>query len=158
MNKIEMVDGYLYFDNGKFDEWCVYYVSSDGSKYAPKDIDYFNDLYKYTKIFDSNDIYSDFVMIYNITSKVIDENVIKLIRKVSIKYGEFSEDVFRMFATIYMGMIAEENKKNTRLGKRIKRLGVYYLLVKLETPKYCSDFMKGKSWLEIDKLCQEGGF
>lgn len=158
MNKIDLVDGCLYFGNGKFDNWCVYEINFAGIKRAPKDIDYFNELYEYTKIFKCNALYDDFIKIYDLTSRILDESVVETIKKISLKYGEFSNDIFRIFATIYMGMIAEENKKNTKLGKRIKRLGVYYLLVKLKTPEYCSNFMRDKTWVEIDRLCLEGNF
>lgn len=52
----------------------------------------------------------------------------------------------------------KKNKANTKVGRRIKRLGLYYLLIKGETPEYSANFMKNKKWREIDKMCQEGGF
>ena len=55
-------------------------------------------------------------------------------------------------------MIAEENKAFTKLGKRIKRLGVYTLLIEKKPLKYSTNFMRGKRWREIDKLCKERGF
>lgn len=132
MNKIELIDGsYLYFDRGKFDDFCVYQMDSDGVRYAPRDIDYFNDLYEYTDRFKNSDLYGDFVKIYDLTTISFDYDVVRIIRDISTKYEDVSDDIFRIFSTIYMGMIAEENKKNTKLGKRIKRLGIYYLLVKL---------------------------
>lgn len=159
MNKINLLNGnYLYYDSGGFDDWCVYEVDKYGIKKAPKDIDYFNDLYEYAKIFDNDEIYNDFVEIYDMTTKEFNINVIGKIKKLSCKYGKFNDDIFRIFSTLYMTMISEENKKNTRLGKRIKRLGIYYLLIKLEKPEYCVSFMTGLPWREIDKLCLEGGF
>ena len=159
MNKIELQDGkYLYYDKGRFDDWCIYEVFDNGKKSAPKDIDYLNELNKYTKIFDRNKIYQDFVQIYNLTNNQLELSIILEIKNISNTYANYSKDFFRIFAIIYMGMVAEENKKNTKLGKRIKRLGIYYLLVKEKSPSYCANFMKEKNWKEIDKICLEGNF
>lgn len=159
MNKIDLLDGnYLCYDRGQFDDWCVYKVDENGLSEAPKDIDYFNDLYEYAKIFDNDKIYNDFVIIYDMTTNIFESNVVEEIRNLSNEYGRFSDEIFRIFSTLYMVMISEQNKKNTRLGKRIKRLGVYFLLVKEEKPEYCANFMRGKPWQELDKLCLEGGF
>lgn len=159
MNKINLLNGnYLCYNKGKFDEWCVYEVDEKGLRKAPKDIDYFNDLKNYTKTLNSQKIYNDFIIIYDMTNKTIEENVIKKIESIALNYEKYSIDIFRIFATIYMAMIAEENKKHTKLGKRIKRLGIYFLLIKNQTPEYCANFMRGKTWKEIDILCKEGGF
>jgi len=159
MDRIELFDGgYLYFDMGRFDNFCVYQMNKDGIRYAPRDIDYFNDLYEYVSKYYKDNLYNDFVKIYDLTTNRIEENVVKIIREISIEYDEDGDNIFRIFSTIYMGMIAEENKKNTKLGKKIKRLGIYYLLVKLRTPEYCSNFMKNMNWREIDRLCNESGF
>lgn len=55
-------------------------------------------------------------------------------------------------------MVAEENKAYTRLGKRIKRLGVHIYLIDNESLDYSVNFMKGMGWRQIDKLCKERGF
>ena len=63
-----------------------------------------------------------------------------------------------LFSTLYMTMISEEQKQYTKLGKRIKRLGVYALLKENKTALEAAEFMKGMNWREIDKLCKERGF
>ena len=103
-------------------------------------------------------LYADFIKLYNDTTSTFEENKILTIKKLASNYNEYSNEIFRIFCILYMGMIAEENKKNTRLGKRIKRLGVYYLLIKNMSPSYCANFMKKMNWKQIDKLCIEGGF
>lgn len=159
MNKIDLLNGkYIYYDKGKFDKWCVYEVEENGKKKAPKDIEYFNELKQISKIFTKEKIYKDFVIIYDLTSNVFDLNVVKKINSISNTYNEYNNQIFRLFSILYMAMIAEENKKGTRLGKRIKRLGIYYLLLKNNDPEFCANFMKGKNWKEIDKLCVEGEF
>lgn len=159
MDRIYLQDGsYLRHQKGRFDKWCVYVVVNNCSKKAPEDVEYFKELLDYSKMFKKEKLYADFVAIYDLTNDRIEENVVDYIEKISSQYGRFQEDIFRIFATLYMTMISEEHKKNTKLGKRIKRLGMYYLLVKDKSPEYCANFMTGKNWRVIDLLCKEGGF
>jgi hypothetical protein len=55
-------------------------------------------------------------------------------------------------------MIAEENKENTKLGKRIKRLGMYQTLVEKLDPFLAANFSRGMKWQEIDEECHKRGF
>jgi hypothetical protein len=55
-------------------------------------------------------------------------------------------------------MIAENNKLNTKLGKRIKRLGLHTLLIDGKSIDYSVSFMRGMSWKDIDLLCKSKGF
>ena len=57
-----------------------------------------------------------------------------------------------------MAMIAEEQKKFTRLGKRIKRLGIYKLLIENRSVSESANFMRGMGWRDIATLCEERGF
>ena len=59
---------------------------------------------------------------------------------------------------IYAGMVAERNKKNTVLKERIKRLGMYQLLVKNFTPVNAANFSKGKKAKELNIICNKHGF
>ena len=159
MNKIYLKNGnYLVYGQGKFDKWCVFEVNQNGKRKAPKDINYFNNLYEFAKIFGSDKIYTDFVKIYDMTTKYFENYVIEEIENISLKYEDYKDDIFNNFLILYMAMISEQNKKNTVLGKRIKRLGLYYLLVKGQPLEYCVNFMTGKNCRELDKLCREGGF
>ena len=63
-----------------------------------------------------------------------------------------------IFSILYMAMIAEERKKNTRLGKRIKRLGIHKLLIEKSNVLDAANFMRGMGWREIDSLCRARGF
>ena len=140
----------LYFDEGRFDKWCVYEKNSYGKRIIPRDVEYFTELLKLTNYFKRDDIYNDYISIYDLTTKNFDNNVVDVIKKISLKYGEFKSEVFRTFSILYMAMIA--------VGRRIKRLGVYYLLFKDKSPEFCANFMRKMPWQEIDKLCKEGGF
>lgn len=55
-------------------------------------------------------------------------------------------------------MIAEKRKQYTRLGKRIKRLGIYKLLIEKSNIYEAANFMRGMNWKDIDKLCKNRGF
>ena len=60
-------------------------------------------------------------------------------------------------------MVSEWNymirgKIPTKLQHRIKRLGVYTMLIKGKDPEYSANFMKNMPWYEIDELCIEDGF
>ncbi len=151
-------DKYLTFSRGKFDDWCVYEIDSEGVRKPPLDIEYFNEIEELTQFFSPDEIYDDFIELYNETTKSFDEKVIIDIEKIVEHYNSYADDMFRIFCILYMGMIAEENKRYTKLGKRIKRLGMYNLLIKRFEPEYCANFMKGMGWKDIDKICEEGGF
>ena len=126
----------LEFASGSFDDWCVYLTDAEGKRSAPKDEDYFTALKLFSNKYGAEKIYKDFVSFY----------------------GDDCIDLEIIFSILYMGMIAEENKKNTRLGKRIKRLGLYTLLVEDETIFKSANFMRGMTWRTIDALCKERGF
>lgn len=159
MAKIYLSNGsYLCFNQENFDKWCVYEISQTGSKKAFKDIEYFNELYKYTLNFDKKELYKDFVTIYDLTTNNFDYKIIPVIKNISTKYGIYKNDIFKIFSLLYMGMIAENNKENTKLGKRIKRLGVYYLLIENKDPNFCANSMRGHSSKEINDICLKAGF
>ena len=46
-------------------------------------------------------------------------------------------------------MVAEENKENTKLGKR---LGVVLLLFEKFTPEKTANSLKGVSWQKLNKM------
>lgn len=156
---IEFSDGsYLTFDDGKFDSWCVYLRMPNGESWIPKDVEYFEWLVEYGKQYGSNKIYNDFIKFYDVTTQEVEESVKRIIDEISLSYGDDREMMKKIFSIIYMAMIAENNKKNTKLGKRIKRLGIYCLLVKGYDAKQAASFMRHMKAYEIDKLCKQFGF
>ncbi|MCF7926837.1 MAG: hypothetical protein K9L74_04620 [Candidatus Izimaplasma sp.] len=147
----------LGFDRGKFDSWCVY-LSENGSRYAPTDLEYFDFFRKMGKIFGFKVIYNDFIKVYNLTNNAFDDNVSLLIDQISKNYGKYTLKMSKYLTIIYMGMIAEENKRFTKLGKRIKRLGMYELLIEQKKPFVAANSTKGMKWRQIDNLCKKIGF
>ena len=59
---------------------------------------------------------------------------------------------------LYSGMIAEENKENKILKKRIKRLGIHQVLIDGISPEKAAVFSKGKKWKELDEIMKSKGF
>lgn len=55
-------------------------------------------------------------------------------------------------------MVAEENKLGTKLGKRIKRLGIHQVLYDRYSPAAAASFSRGLSWTRIDNECKLRGF
>jgi hypothetical protein len=55
-------------------------------------------------------------------------------------------------------MIAEENKANAILKKRVKRLGVHQVLVLGMPPSEAAKFSNGKKWRDLDAIMKSNGF
>lgn len=147
------------FDQGKFDNWCVYIVESSGNKKAPFDTEYFRDLQKIATHYEDNKVYNDFVLIYEQTNNIIDTHVLSSIDKITKTYNpEHQILIEQWFTVIYAGMIAEENKQYAVLKKRIKRLGMYQVLVEKMQPEEAANFSKGKKAKDLDPIMKEYGF
>ncbi len=147
------------FDQGRFDEWCVYVVEPNGSKKAPYDETYFSELYEISKHYPKGKVYNDFVKIYNLTGRSIDHSVVSIIDEISRTYlPEHQNIIEKWFSVIYAGMIAEENKERAILKKRIKRLGMYQVLMLDMPAKEAAKFSYGKKWRELDEIMKKYGF
>jgi hypothetical protein len=149
---------HLEFDMGNFDEWCVWERRSDGSKFAPRDVDYFRKLLNYGETFGHTKVYSDFVAVYDVAGREVTNEAQKVVKARAYEYQTLKEDAEKTFMILLMSMIAENRKRNTRLGKRIKRLGVHDLLLVSRNVMHAANFMRGMKWHEIDCLCREYGF
>lgn len=150
---------FLEYDHGSFDEWCVYLTRPNIARYAPRDYQYFSRLVELNKIYGSKySLYADFVSIYNLTTSTLEPSVFDFIKTISAKYIDHAIEVAIDFSILYMGMVAEENKAYAKLGKRIKRLGVYQILIDKLEPMEAANFSKGKKWRELDKICKMKGF
>jgi len=141
------------FDQGKFDNWCVYIVEENGAKQAPYDVDYFTRLKELNMIYGGNKVYEDFLKIYYSTDKTINPDVLDLIDGIVSTYlPEHQISIEQWFTVIYAGMIAEENKQFAILKKRIKHLGVHQTLVQDYEPAAAAKFSQGKKWGELDRI------
>lgn len=141
------------FDRGKFDEWCVYLLEENGYRKAPFDREYFSDLQMLSSLYPKDKVYLDFLRIYQQTTQYIDPQVNSLIDDIVTTYAVVHQDLLEQcFTVIYAGMIAEENKKNAILKKRIKHLGVYQILKLKMLPDVVANFSRKRSWQELDRI------
>lgn len=147
----------IFYDKGSFDNWCVYIRKAD-KRYAPKDTEYFNRLQQLAKKHSAQKIYKDFVRIYQQTTSKINAETINLIKNLSEGYADDAEEIRLWFTVMYAGMVAEENKANKILGKRIKRLGVYQVLILQRSPEHAANYGRGKKWKYLAEIMQEYGF
>lgn len=148
----------LEYDQGAFDAWCVYLTRPNVERYAPRDFQYFERLERYGRLYGASSIYDDFVSVYDRTTKSLSNSVFEYIKQLTQKYGDDALDIAIDFSIIYMGMVAEENKAFTKLGKRVKRLGVYQVLIDRMNPHTAANFSRGKKWREIADICEAKGF
>jgi hypothetical protein len=147
------------FDKGKFDDWCVYVVEKDGTKKAPFDKTYFEDLYRISQKYPADKVYNDFVLIYDKTTKAVEHSVLTLIEKIVTTYNKEDQTSVEQWMTVlYAGMVAEENKDKTVLKKRIKRLGMHQVLVLTMPAEEAAKFSKGRKWKELDAIMLTYGF
>lgn len=148
---------FLEYDNGSFDSWCIYYVSGALRK-APKDAKYFERLAQLGKTYGVKRVYGDFVWLYQRTGKAVDGRVLESISRMAASYDGDALAADVVFSILYLGMIAEENKRNTRLGKRIKRLGVHLLLQDGYPAEEAAGYLTGMRAKDIAALCEARGF
>lgn len=149
---------FLEYGRGAFDDWCVYLTRPGKKKYAPTDIQYFEFFQLLARRYKKENVYSDFIDIYNMVSNNIEGVVFDKIDEFSHKYKELELEYQINMTVIYMGMVAEQNKKYTKLGKRVKRLGFYQTVILDYRPSEAAYFSKGRKWFEIDEICQTYGF
>ncbi|MGN6531119.1 MAG: DUF7004 family protein [Ginsengibacter sp.] len=149
----------IIFDEGRFDNWCVYLVESFGIKTAPFDVTCFSELKEIAKHYSDSKVYHDFVSIYTLTTKEIDPVVLKLIDEIVLTFQEVHQPTIeKWFTVIYAGMIAEENKQHAVLKKRIKRLGMHQVLILGMPPFEAAKFSYGKKWTDLDAIMKPYGF
>lgn len=149
-------DRKVVFAQGKFDDWCVYVVEENGTKKAPFDVEYFTELKTLNVLYGNNKVYQDFLTIYHLVNKTIDSNILTLIDEIVNTYEKQHQVIIEQwFTVIYAGMIAEENKANAILKKRVKHLGVHQTLIQDFEPAIAARFSNGKNWRELDLIMKK---
>lgn len=149
----------VYFDRGSFDNWCVYVQSSDKKKYAPKDTEYFHFLKEYaTESGEPKFVYDSFCKVYELAAKQISPVAGEVLRQIAAGFGAKAAEAELYLSVMYAAMVAEENKEFTKLGKRIKRLGVYQLLNEGLSPEEAANWSRKKPWRFLAAECQKHGF
>lgn len=155
MRKIRLKDGTrIWFDKGNFDDWCVFVKEKNEIK-CYTDKDYFNVIKSLSKIYGVEMVYDDFKTIYFSVNKQFDIN--KMVTECESIAKHYAEKTLKWWIVLYMTMVAEENKKNKILGKRIKHLGIYNILFDKYEIDYVTSYMNGMKWYELNKLMNERG-
>ena len=143
----------VYFDQGKFDDWCVYLTDIRGGRKPPLDTEYFSFFQDVASSYGRGKVYEDFKIIFDLTTEAIDRQTLDVIKQISLSFAEdIRLDVQKNFVVIYAGMIAEENKANAILKKKIKRIGFYQSVVLKMPADEAANFSKGKPWRELMAL------
>jgi hypothetical protein len=148
----------LEFDRGKFDDWCLYLTRPTIPRYPPLDVEYFAQLKSLAARHSTRAVYEDFVTIFNRTNEHISPHVLEMIFHMSHTYGPDALEIDILLTILYGGMVAEMNKRSTKLKKRVKRLGIHQLLLEDYSPEDAGSFSRGKGWEIIDMECCIRGF
>lgn len=146
------------FDRGQFDDWCVYLSAPGLARVAPRDVDYFAELQGLALRHGAFRLYQDFVEVYERTQAQAHPGVLGWITGLSAAYGADALAVDRLLTILYAGMVAEENKLNGPLGKRIKRLGMYQSLVEGMPAAEAAQYSRNVDAKRLDKECRVRGF
>jgi hypothetical protein len=148
----------IVFGRGRIDDWCVYIIDSSGRN-APSDIQYFDYLNNLAQAHGTNSVYNDFVQLWDAATSTPDPSVNNLIDSlVSVHPVSMVDDSRMWYTVLYMAMVSEENYPNTKLGKRLKRLGVHQFLLEGMSPKDAANFSRKMKWGDIAAECQSRGF
>ena len=137
------------FTRGRFDDWCVYFHDGEHDKYM-LDKEYFKTMQVISEKYPT--VWDDFCVVYNLTEKAPDERIFNVINLLSKKYGEYQEQFEKERGVIYMGMIAEENKENAILGKKVKYIGMYQTLKLGWDVEKSANFSKGVKYTSLSVL------
>lgn len=148
----------LEFDQGNFDEWCIFLTRPGRLRFAPRDWQYFVRLQELAAAHGNQKVYADFVAIFDATNRTLDAELLTRISRISIDYTQHILRADIVFTLLYAGMLAEENKAHAPLGKRIKRLGVYQVVLEEMNPHAAATFSVGRPWQELAQLCVSRGF
>lgn len=149
---------YLKYNRENAEDRCIYLSRPDGTQYAPGYDENLEQLTKYTSKYGKDIIYNDFVSVYNMTSKQIIPSTLEYIKQLTLKYREDALEIAILFTILYLDMVAEESKEQSKLGKRMKRLGVYQTIYDNIAPEETLRYATEESWQEIDKICKDKGF
>lgn len=148
----------IIYSKGRIDNWCVYIHEGD-SRTAPKDTAYFRYLERLAEKIGNEIVYNEFCEIYSKVTKTPDHSIAEMIRQIISHHPEELQlESMKWYSVLYMAMVSEENYKYTKLGKRLKRLGVYQFLIEGKTVEYAANWSRGKGWREIAAECEKNGF
>ena len=89
---------------------------------------------------------------------VVDVDALVVIDAAAERFSSTTLQTQLYFSILYLCMVAEQNYPNTKLGKRLKRLGIYQLLFEGMTVEEAANWSRGKPWRDIAHECEKRGF
>ena len=148
----------IIYSRGRIDNWCVY-IHEEDSRTAPKDTAYFGYLERLAGEIGNEIVYNEFCEIYSKVTKIPEHGMAEMIRQIISHHPEELQlESMKWYSVLYMAMVSEENYKYTKLGKRLKKLGVYQFLIEGQSVEYAANWSRGKGWREIAAECEKNGF
>jgi hypothetical protein len=147
------------FTFGNFDPWCVEYYKGGKAQKRITDTTSFKALLRYGKHVGYENVYKDFVEVYDMVYVGTDLNeVTRRIELISEKYGVYQLKMNKLLHFLFMCIVAEEMKEKTKLGKRIKRLGVHRVLIEGIDPEIAAKETNRVWPKKISYMCEMRGF
>ena len=143
---------------GSYDDWCVYETTEEVRAKRVGDYDYFKKIRELGEIYGRAEVFEDFCDIYEATRTEVDNKVLSDISRSCEKYHDDYDKAEYAFCLLYLSMVAEMNKEYSRLGKRIKGLGIHQLLFQKMKIHDIANFTRGKKWFEVAAACEQHGF
>ena len=145
------------FGKGRIDNFCVYH-RIEGLTRAPLDTEYFDFLEGLSRSHSAKKVYRRFVSLYEFVKKEVSGDARQLIDKISSDFPKEYRACQTYFTILYLAMVAEENYPETKLGKRLKRLGVHQILIEGMEVRAAANWSRGRPWREIADECERRGF
>ena len=103
-------------------------------------------------------VYKLIKFIFDHTNSTLNFKTIDKTVKLVNKHFDGSISTHKYFLFVYYAMVAEEKKTNSKLGKRIKLLGIYQILNENFSSQTAANFSRGLKWTVIDEECKRRGF
>lgn len=144
-------------DTGIFVEYAITDFKFD----APTDNDYMQEIRNLASKYGQNEVWRSFLKLYD---SIPQQRGVAITRTMTRKVSEIvaqypcEKNLRLTFDCLLCAMIAENNREKTKLGKKIKALGIYQSIYELHLSiPQVTNYSKNKSWQWISKECQRRG-
>lgn len=148
----------LEYGRGHFDARQVYHSRPNALSRPAQDSDIFSRLKALGQVEVPSAIYADFIVVYNRTSRKLISANFDLINYMARSYGDHALEFEVIFSILYAKMVAAESIRRDPLKRRIKRLGVHFVLFDGYCGETAAKACQKQSWQELDAACKERGF
>lgn len=139
-------------------DWTIYLKRPNERAFVPTFAECLSDLERLQESYDPDDLYADFMSIYELVGPEIDEGVFNAIYAISQRYVANLLSVMVLFTLFYAFMVSDENNQDSKAGKCRCRLAVYMLLIENVDAKFVSQYMRKAKKNDILNICESKGF